>query len=154
VPDATPAPDPAPASVTPAVVASASVARLRSGRDIDAVFGARHRRGGRFAVLHAHRPDGAPADVTRVAVVASRRVGSAVRRNRAKRLLREAARRTPWIGGVDAVLIARADCAASSASAVTAEVVSLASALGITTPVSAPVSVPVSVPGGAEERGA
>lgn len=116
-----------PVPVPPAV----TVGRLRSGRDIDAVLGARRRRGGELAVLHALRPSAAAADTVRVAVVASKRVGSAVRRNRAKRLLREAAHRTPWVGGLDAVLIARPGCAERTAEEVSAEVDALAAALGV-----------------------
>jgi ribonuclease P protein component len=44
----------------------------------------------RHAIVFARA--GADADTVRVGVVASRKVGGAVRRNRAKRLLREAAR--------------------------------------------------------------
>ncbi|HEX5133654.1 MAG TPA: ribonuclease P protein component [Candidatus Krumholzibacteria bacterium] len=49
-------------------------------------------------------------DGVRVGVVASKRVGGAVKRNRAKRLLREAARRniTNWPTGHWVVLVARA----------------------------------------------
>lgn len=83
--------------------------RLRAPADIQAVFAARRSRAGRFLVVHGRARDGT-AD-TRVAVVASRRVGSAVRRNRAKRLLREAARSVSWAPGHDVVLLARADCA-------------------------------------------
>lgn len=109
--------------------------RLRSSRDIAAVMRARKRRAGEFAVLHV-RVDGDADDrpVTRVAVVASRAVGDAVRRNRAKRLLREAARATSWVGGVDAVLVARPACATSGAAAVTDELGRLGSALGVTLP--------------------
>jgi ribonuclease P protein component len=64
------------------------------------------------------RADGGPA---RLAVVASRRVGGAVPRNRAKRLLREAARQVRWPSGMDVVLVARAACARSDAGSVRRE---------------------------------
>lgn len=83
--------------------------RLRAPADIQAVFAGRRSRAGRFLVVHGRARD-AGTD-TRVAVVASRRVGAAVRRNRAKRLLREAARRVSWAPGHDVVLLARAECA-------------------------------------------
>lgn len=54
-------------------------------------------------------------------MVASRRVGSAVERNRAKRLLREAARRVTWRHGADVALVARAACAQSGLDEVLAE---------------------------------
>jgi ribonuclease P protein component len=103
--------------------------RLRSGQEIVAVLRGRRQRAGHLAVLHAHaaRPEGGP----RVAVVASRRVGNAVSRNRAKRLLREAARRVEWADGTDLVLVARAACASSRLSEVQREVERLAAALGV-----------------------
>lgn len=79
--------------------------RLRSSADIQAVFGARTSRAGRLLVLHVRRRE--DAEAPRVAVIASRKVGGAVQRNRAKRVLREAARAVPLALGVDLVLIAR-----------------------------------------------
>jgi ribonuclease P protein component len=86
-------------------------------------------RAGHLAVLHARaaRSAGGP----RVAVVASRRVGNAVSRNRAKRLLREAARQVDWADGTDLVLVARAACASSRLSDVHQEVERLAAGLGV-----------------------
>ncbi|MGH7682240.1 MAG: ribonuclease P protein component [Candidatus Eiseniibacteriota bacterium] len=60
---------------------------------------------------------GRPDDHARVAYVASRKVGSAVKRNRAKRLLREAFRVVPPARqdlAVWRIWIARATCAAAS----------------------------------------
>lgn len=91
-------------------------ARLRDGRDIATVFRARRQQPAGAVVVHVRdRGDTAPA---RVAVVASKRVGHAVARNRAKRLLREAARGLTWRDGLDVVLVARAGCAGRHAASV------------------------------------
>jgi ribonuclease P protein component len=109
-------------------MAPAATDRLRDGRDIVAVLRGHRQRAGDQAVLHvrAHRPTGP----TRVAVVASRRVGNAVARNRAKRLLREAARQLHWVEGTDVVLVARPACAASDLTTVRDELTALAADLG------------------------
>lgn len=108
-------------------MSSGEVARLSEDRDIGAVLRGRQQHAGHLAVVHVRRDreDGPP----RVAVVASRRVGSAVARNRAKRLLREASRQVAWRPGVDVVLVARAACAASMMQPVRAEVTELAGRL-------------------------
>jgi ribonuclease P protein component len=63
----------------------------------------------RHAVIFLHRAE--PPDGVRVGVVASRKVGGAVKRNRAKRLLRQGARRIAekWIDRhIWVVLVAKA----------------------------------------------
>lgn len=80
--------------------------RLRSAADIRRTVSVRNVAGGDSVVIHARvRADGGPG---RVAVVAGRRVGSAVRRNRAKRRIREAVRRAEVPAGFDLVLSAKA----------------------------------------------
>jgi ribonuclease P protein component len=64
-------------------------------------------------------------------VVASRRVGNAVQRNRAKRLLREAARTQDWRDGIDVVLVARSACVSSGLAEVTDELRTLGARLGV-----------------------
>ncbi len=80
---------------------------IKSSREIDRLF--RHgRRAARrnVTILAAPSPEYA-AETGRVAFIAGRRMGSAVRRNRSKRVLRAAARSTgaPWPGW-DVALIA------------------------------------------------
>lgn len=106
--------------------------RLRDSRDVAAVLRGRHHRAGQLAVVYA-RERGEPGPA-RVAVVASRKVGGAVARNRAKRLLREAIRTVPVRDGVDVVLVARGACASSVFDRVRSEVVGLVEELGLTTP--------------------
>jgi ribonuclease P protein component len=110
-------------------VAAATIERLRDGRDIVAALRARPKRAGRLAVVHVRWHQ--DRSEVRVAVVASRKVGGAVRRNRAKRLLREAARRVAWQPGVDVVLVARRATAASDLEAVQTELDALAEGLGV-----------------------
>ncbi len=82
-------------------------ATLRSSRDIRAVFDARQARGTRSLVVHV-RPRG-DEDPARVAVVAGRRVGGAVQRNRAKRRVRAALQHSALPDGTDIVITCRTD---------------------------------------------
>ncbi len=81
---------------------------IRSNREIETIF-LRGRRVAHPLVVALYRPTAAAdGDGARVAFVAGKKVGGAVSRNRAKRVLRAAARRlgAPW-PGYDVVLIAR-----------------------------------------------
>ena len=99
--------------------------RLTRSADITAVLRRGRSRSGDLLAVHVLRREGS-ATRARCTVVASRRVGGAVRRNRAKRLLREAARSLAWQDGLDVVLVARAACVASDLGAVGAELERLA----------------------------
>jgi ribonuclease P protein component len=100
----------------PEPVVTARPGRLSRSEDVQRVL--RRGRSGAGDLLALHRLERTAQEVpvvtgTRFTVVASKRVGNAVRRNRAKRLLREAARARTWRDGLDVVLVARAPSADS-----------------------------------------
>jgi ribonuclease P protein component len=79
--------------------------RLQRSDEVRAVLRRGRRRVCDVAVVHVLlRGDAGPGRLT---VVASKRVGGAVARNRAKRVLREAARVVGVAQGVDVALVAR-----------------------------------------------
>jgi len=96
--------------------------RLQPTRDVAATLRAA-RVSGRHLVLH-HRDRG-DQNSPRLTVVASRRVGAAVQRNRAKRLLREAARALTWPVGTDIVLVARPGMATANLGSISADLADL-----------------------------
>ena len=103
--------------------------RLRRSADVQRVLRRGRSRAGDLLALHVLPGPDEDGKGVRLTVVASRRVGGAVRRNRAKRLLREAARVQSWRPGVDVVLVARAACAQSDLHRVSDELSRLAGKL-------------------------
>jgi ribonuclease P protein component len=90
--------------------------RLRSAKDFERVWREGQSHAHPLVVLvscrrptEAQAPGSGAAPLTRCGFVAGKKVGSAVRRNRAKRLLREAvrARQAALAGGWDLVFVAR-----------------------------------------------
>ena len=86
--------------------------RLRRKRDLQQVFAQGQRCYSAWVVAQVRQraPEEEGGSGLRMAVVAGRKLGNAVRRNRAKRLLREALREAVrgWEGPWDVALIARA----------------------------------------------
>ncbi len=82
--------------------------RIRRRTDFQRVYDQGIRASGRYLALVV-LPN--PGGVSRLGIAATRRVGSAVRRNRAKRLVREVFRRAKPEEGLDVVVIVRPEAA-------------------------------------------
>jgi ribonuclease P protein component len=95
-------------------------ARLRSRGEFVAVQKSGRRVAGRFLTLLAQQNDHGR---DRLGIIASRRVGNSVVRNRAKRRVREIFRRLPATAGrtLDVVAIVRTDAAKAPFDAVSAD---------------------------------
>ncbi len=104
--------------------------RLVKSRQFQEAYDQGQCRHGRLMALWLRR---APDANLRLGVVASRRVGNAVQRNRAKRLLREVyrRRRSGFYGPFDVVLVARRAILSASAAAAGEELERLAAAAGL-----------------------
>lgn len=107
--------------------------RLTRSPQIRQAFDQQHKQVGRYMVLWLREGDDA---ALRVAVVASRKVGNAVRRAAAKRRLREVFRknRAALSGAFDVVLVARADIIRASVGAIQEEFLALARRAGVYKP--------------------
>ena len=81
-----------------------AAARLRRRREFERVYNGGTRAHGRFMTVFA-LPNGGPE--TRLGVAATRKIGSSVDRNRAKRLARELFRRRTIAAGFDVVVVPR-----------------------------------------------
>jgi ribonuclease P protein component len=116
----------------PVPVATVRPGRLSRSADVQRVLRRGRSSAGELLALHRlERPadEEGVAPGPRLTVVASKRVGNAVGRNRAKRLLREAARTRVWRDGFDVVLVARAPSAQSDVHQVGAEIARLGARL-------------------------
>jgi len=106
---------------------------IRSSREIDQVFRTAQRVAGPLAIALVAPSQTGRDHSGRVAFVAGKRLGNAVKRNRAKRLLREAARACdgPW-EGFDVVLMAKRATLESSGGDVARAVRALLARAGVT----------------------
>jgi len=90
-------------------MANSPYARLRPSAEIAIAMNRSRRAVGRHVVIHVkERPSD---DMCAVAVIASRKVGNAVQRNRAKRVIRAALHAVRLTGGKSVVVVARPSCA-------------------------------------------
>ena len=104
--------------------------RLIRPIEFEEAFSQNRKQVGRLMVLWLRAGEGA---ALRLGVVTSRKVGGAVQRARARRVLREAFRRSrhPLDGAVDVVLVARAPVVRAPWAEVTNELEALAAKAGI-----------------------
>ncbi len=134
--------------MTGRVITRPTTDRLTRSADVRRVLRQGTRRSGKLMGVHGLPRSPEDTAASRLTVVASRRVGNAVERNRAKRLLREAARAQVWREGLDVVLVARKECAASGLGPVSDELATLSERLGLLAAASA------SAPASAAEKAA
>ena len=96
--------------------------RIRRRLDFEAVYDRGVRIHGRYSTLFL-LPNG--RDTGRLGIAATKKLGSAVKRNRAKRLIREVFRRNKIAPGFDVVVVPKRELFDASLNAVEAEYCSL-----------------------------
>ncbi len=94
------------------------IQRIRRHADYQSVYEHGSRISGRYYTLFS-KPNGLP--VGRLGVAATKRLGGAVVRNRAKRLIREVFRRNDIAPGFDIVVVPRRELLATSLSTLEAD---------------------------------
>jgi ribonuclease P protein component len=92
--------------------------RIRRHTDFQEVYAEGSRIPGRYYTLFS-KPNGLP--VGRLGIAATKRLGGAVTRNRAKRLIREVFRRNDIAPGFDIVVVPRRELLSASLSTLEAE---------------------------------
>lgn len=104
--------------------------RVIRSADFEKIFSGGQRYGGRYLTLWVWR---GPEAALRAGVVASRKVGGAVQRNRAKRMMREIWRRnrSRFVLRVDVVLSARSEALVAGYRAVAEDFLRLAARAGL-----------------------
>lgn len=106
---------------------------IKSSREIDSMFRSAAKAGSHSLLVLARKTPEKRGPTGRVAFVAGKRLGGAVRRNRAKRVLRQAARDLggPWPGW-DVVLVARKPAEGVGRDILAREMTALLSQVGVT----------------------
>ena len=116
------------ALIAAAATTPAGAQRLRTSRDVRAVFAARRASASDIAVVHARlRGDAGPPRFT---VVAGKAVGNAVQRTRVKRRLRGILQTLPLAAGTDYVVVGRAKGVSAPAPALQAALTRQVAAVG------------------------
>lgn len=94
------------------------IERVRRRAEYQAIYDRGQKWHGRYLTLFTL---GNPASVGRLGIAATRKLGNAVKRNRAKRLIREVFRRNKLAPGFDVVVVPKRELLDASLSALEAE---------------------------------